>query len=361
LVRRRAPVAAFVGLLAHSLLPPHHHPASHPTACLLLGLGTVAERRPLRDSLPALLATLGTSAFTVREAVLTEADADLRLGTLVAASGAYLVIDTAVWAFGWWSGRSGRRLAEAERRRAAELTSERLRAEEALAAERSRIARELHDIVAHSVTVMVLQAAGARRVIERQPHVAAQALGTIEEIGVRTMDELRRLLGVLRQSGHLAPAAEDEPITGLSHIDQLVDSVCGNGIAVQMDVCGIPESLDASVDLAAYRVVQEGLTNVAKHGDPGTAATVRLGWRTDRLVVTVRDDGAGSRLPGAAYLSTGNGLLGLRERVGIAGGELHTQPLPAGGYLVEAWLPLRQARGDGPGERLSPDLPSETI
>jgi signal transduction histidine kinase len=354
LVRRRAPVPVFVGLLAHSLLARVLVPLSHPTACLLVGLGSVSERRPIRDSIPALLATLGTSAFTVREAVVTEADRSLRVGTLIAASGAYLVIDSAVWAFGWWLGRTERRLAEGDRRRAADLESERLRAEATLAAERGRIARELHDIVAHSVTVMVLQAAGARRLLERRPDLAAQALGTIEDVGVRTMEELRRLLGVLRQSGHVGPSSGDEPMAGLAQLDDLVQSVRANGIAIRVDVVGEPEPLDASVDLAAYRVVQEGLTNVAKHSGPGTTAIVALAWSPDRLVVTVRDDGAGSGGT-RAHLSTGHGLLGLRERVGIAGGELHTRALEEGGYLVEAWLPLRLAREDGADVEPSPE------
>jgi signal transduction histidine kinase len=339
LARRRAPLAVFGALLTHSLLARLIVPASYPTACLLVGLASVAYRRPTRESVPALLGAFLASSFIVHEAVVTETDPALRTGTMLATAGAYLLFDTGAWAVGWWSGRTGRRVAEVEERRSRELEEQRARAEAALAAERGRIARELHDIVAHSVTVMVLQAAGARRVIGRRPDLAVPALTTIEEVGTRAMGELRRLLGVLRESDAAGSAAGTQPLAGLAELARLLDAVGSNGIEAKVEVAGTPQPLDVSVDLAAYRVIQEGLTNVAKHAGPGSTCRVAMDWTVDRLVVTVQDDGAGTAASGADALSTGNGLLGLRERVAIVGGSLSAGPVDAGGFRLQASLP----------------------
>lgn len=341
LLRHRAPVAVFGVLAGHSVLARLLLPESHPTACLLVGLAAVAQHRPPRVALPALAMALGISALVVQEAVTTEPNAAMRTGTLLATASAYLLIDGVAFATGWWAGRNRRRLEEMEQRGRADLEAQRTRAAEALTAERTRIARELHDIVAHSVTVMVLHAAGARGVLESAPDLAARSLRTVEDVGGQAMDELRRLLGVLRDSGAPGSVMDDPTLAGLAQLDELVDPVARSGVVVQLVRTGTPATLDPSVDLAAYRLIQEGLTNVSKHAGPGTTCVIALAWGSDRLIVSVRDDGAGTVATHAAEISTGHGLLGLRERIAIAGGALRAGR-DSKGYLVEAWLPLRR-------------------
>ena len=212
----------------------------------------------------------------------------------------------------------------------------------AVDAERLRIARELHDIVAHAVTVMVLQSAGASRMAVKHPELAADAMRTVENIGKQAVAELRRLLEVLRAEDAAAGDADDavDKIRGtsrLANLDDLVAQIRSIGINVAVEVTGTPCDLDPSVDLAAYRVIQEGLTNVNKHAGAGAEARVQLSWKPTELVIAVVDDGqvkAGIEHPASGY-----GLLGLAERVKLVGGRLESGPRPAGGFRVQAVLP----------------------
>lgn len=214
----------------------------------------------------------------------------------------------------------------------------------AVAQERSRIARELHDVVAHHVSVMIVQAAAARRVAEKDPAAAQEALASVENAGRMALAEMRRMLEVLRaQEGGVGP----QP--GLGELERLIAQVRDAGLPVELINTGDPCCLPDGMDLAAYRIVQEALTNTVKHGGKATAR-VTLHHTPEALEIEVVDNGRGAAAPllaGAA--GGGHGLIGMRERVGMFGGELQTGPILPGGYRVWARLPLSyddRARAD---------------
>lgn len=233
-----------------------------------------------------------------------------------------------------------------ERRRAvAELEQKAIRAEEdrsesarrAVADERTRIARELHDVVAHQMTVMTLQAEGARRIADTSDERLVEALDTIRAEGHSALSEMRRMVGLLRNG-------EDEelevaPLPSLDDVDSLVSQVNGAGVPVTLEVSGEIRPVSDVTGLSAYRIIQESLTNVARHGGPGVSATVHVDYRPELLDIVVTDDGRG-------VLNThdgdvGHGLVGMRERVSVLGGQLHTGPHPGGGFQVHAEIPLK--------------------
>jgi signal transduction histidine kinase len=205
------------------------------------------------------------------------------------------------------------------------------------AAERARIARELHDVVAHHVSVMVVQAEGASYALDTSPETTRRALGTIAETGRSALAEMRRLIGVLRSEGN---AADRAPQPGVDQLEDLLEQVRATGIAVDFKVEGVPVPLPQGMALAAYRIVQESLTNTRKHGGPRVSAQVSLHYGEDELRMMVRDDGRGAS---ALTDGKGNGLTGMRERVAMYGGELQAGPRLEGGYQVEAVLPYRAA------------------
>jgi signal transduction histidine kinase len=219
----------------------------------------------------------------------------------------------------------------------------------AVAVERVRLARELHDIVSHAVTVMVLQAAGANQVMATDPGRARAALASVEEVGTQAMGELRRLLSVLRAGDAASPQDDPALRRGIADLEALVETVRAAGLQVNVEVVGEPGRVDPSVDVAAYRVVQEALTNASKHLSSGARADVRLEWGIGTLVVNVRDDGKPARTS-RSELSTGHGLLGLKERVTMLGGTLQAAAESAGGFLVTATLPVVDPAAPGPGE-----------
>ncbi|WTW95750.1 sensor histidine kinase [Streptomycetaceae bacterium NBC_01309] len=226
--------------------------------------------------------------------------------------------------------------------RAARLERERdAQAQVAAAAERARIARELHDVVAHNVSVMVVQADGAAYAIDSAPERARAALGTIAATGREALAEMRRLLGVLR-SANEAKALVPQP--GVAQLEDLLAQVRGAGLPVDFRVDGVPVELPQGVALTVYRIVQEALTNTRKHGGPDVRATVRLHYGDDGVDIEVADDGRGSEAPGDGM---GHGLVGMRERVALFAGTLDAGPRPSGGYRVSAALPLK-VPADGP-------------
>jgi signal transduction histidine kinase len=264
-----------------------------------------------------------------------------------------------------------RRLADSTarlRRAAAEAAAA---TERALAAERARIAAELHDVVTHNVSVMIVQAGAARKIMASSPADAEDALLAVESTGREAMTELRNLLGLLSPAADgrdeagrgagvreapvaaapvaAAPAAAAlRPQPGLGELDTLIGRVSCAGLPVDLQVSGAPRPLPPGADLAAYRVVQEGLTNVLRHAG-GAPACVRVCW-DDQLEITVSDDGApagpadrgvdGGGLNGGQTAGPGRGLLGLRERLALYGGELAAGPRPQGGWRLRAVLPL---------------------
>ncbi|MDT0341754.1 sensor histidine kinase [Streptomyces litchfieldiae] len=213
----------------------------------------------------------------------------------------------------------------------------------AVAAERARIARELHDVVAHNVSVMVVQADGAAYVLDTAPEQTRSALQTISGTGRQALTEMRRLLGVLRSEDGSAAAQDYVPQPGVEQLADLVDQVRDTGLPVDFRIDGTPRPLPSGVELTAYRIVQEALTNSRKHGGPEVGATVRLEYGSDALTVLAEDDGRGAQRElyeerGADGL--GQGLIGMRERVGMVGGVLVAGPRPGGGFRISATLPL---------------------
>ncbi|MFJ8826274.1 sensor histidine kinase [Streptomyces sp. NPDC102467] len=215
----------------------------------------------------------------------------------------------------------------------------------AVAAERARIARELHDVVAHNVSVMVVQADGAAYVLDQAPDQARKALETISGTGRQALAEMRRLLGVLRTGEH-EEGGEYVPQPDVEQIEDLVEQVRTSGLPVDFKVEGTPRPLPSGVELTAYRIVQEALTNTRKHGGPNAGASVRLVYFDDGLGLLVEDDGKGA--PHELYEDggadgRGHGLIGMRERIGMVGGTLDAGPRPGGGFRISALLPLKPA------------------
>jgi signal transduction histidine kinase len=226
------------------------------------------------------------------------------------------------------------------RTREAERNQQALAAQ-AVADERRRIARELHDMVAHHVSVMGVLATGSRRTLHRDPAAADEALATIEETGRTALRELRRLLDVLRTEQE--PAGELAPQPGLAHLAGLVEQVREAGLPVTLKIEGEAGALDPGVALTIYRIVQEALTNAIKHAGTATAE-VRLDVGTYWLNLEISDTGRGPRLGGGPV---GHGLLGMRERVMLYGGTLRTGPRPGGGFRVSARIPVDALDGSG--------------
>jgi signal transduction histidine kinase len=262
---------------------------------------------------------------------------------------AMVIFQTVPFALAWVLGDSIRTrrayFAQLEER-AARLEKEReAQAKVAVAAERARIARELHDVVAHNVSVMVVQADGAAYVLDAAPDQAKKALETISSTGRQALAEMRRLLGVLRTGEH-QEVGEYVPQPDVEQIDDLVEQCRTAGLPVDFKIEGTPRPLPSGVELTAYRIVQEALTNTRKHGGPNTGASVRLVYFDDGLGLLVEDDGKGA--PHELYEEggadgQGHGLIGMRERVGMVGGTLDAGPRPGGGFRISALLPLKPA------------------
>jgi signal transduction histidine kinase len=232
------------------------------------------------------------------------------------------------------------RLAQAEDRSAA-LELDHRKAQAALAEERARIARELHDVVAHSVSVMTVQAGAARMMLTSDPARALAPLLAVEETGRQALDELRRLLGVLRPDDHDFGLA---PQPGLENLPDLVESLRGTGMAVELGIGGEARPVPPGVGLAAYRIVQEALTNALKHS-AAEHVRVLVDYTADELRIAVCDDGRGpSRTRSDRGQPLGHGLAGMRERAALYGGELRVGPGEAGGYTVRVNLPIKKVQ-----------------
>lgn len=208
-------------------------------------------------------------------------------------------------------------------------------ARQAVAKERSRIARELHDVVAHQMTVMTLQAEGARRIADDSDPRVVGALDTIRLAGHRALAELRRTVDLLRSP------EEDlatDPLPRLADVDRLVDQVRDAGVSVTLKIDGEPRPLSDGAELSAYRIVQESLTNAVRHGGPGVSIDVSIEYTPEQLDVSISDDGRGAA--GRPANNGGHGIVGMRERVAVLGGEFHAGPRAGGGYLIRATIPV---------------------
>ncbi|MFD2765124.1 sensor histidine kinase [Micromonospora eburnea] len=333
-LRRVAPWPA-VGLAVATLAVPvllRHAPPTQGLTFIVLTYTMAAHRRVRPAALAAVLLWVPVALanlFTPPENVFDTNPAYTVLNNLLTGSVAYAV-GRAVHAR-----RQSTRMLR-ERARVAEATQRSL-AEQAVADERRRIARELHDVVAHQVSVMGVLATGARRVLRRDPDAADAAMATVEETGRATLRELRRLLDVLRTETE--PVAELAPQPGVTGIEALVEQVREAGLPVTLRVDGGLGPLEEGVALTVYRIVQEALTNALKHAGAATAL-VRLTVTDEFLAVEVTDTGRG---PAPLPDRIGHGLVGMRERVALYGGILRTGPRAGGGFRVYARIPLESA------------------
>ncbi len=334
--RRRLPIWALAVSLAcaiSQLVGPGPVPSD---LAVLVLIYTIAAYRPRRYSVPALIVCLlGAVAATV---VWTPLQQDGRMDGLYA--GALLFGGSALvaWTIGD-SMRFRRGYYAALEERAARLEADRhVQARMAAAAERARIARELHDVIAHNVSVMVVQADGAGYAMRADPAKAEAALKAISSTGRQALTEMRALLGVLRTAADQAALA---PLPGLGELRELLDQARSAGLQVSYTLSGTPRDLPEGAELAAYRVVQESLTNTRKHAGPDASASVTLRYEPDGLVVEVTDNGIAVPVGDNA----GNGLAGMRERVEMYGGTVQAGPLPNGGFGVLARLPCPHHAG----------------
>ncbi|MBC8994312.1 MULTISPECIES: sensor histidine kinase [Micromonospora] len=344
--RARAPVAVFAFECVHGVAMWFLLHDYRPWVGLIVALYTVAALRPLVVSAAAYAAACARSLLSAFDSFRVEPSAGARAGEFVVTALMFALIYAAAWAAGSVVRRHRRRVAQLERER-------RVARAEAVALERRRIAAELHDVVSHSVTVMVLQAAGAARISASDPERTREALLHIQQAGQQAMAELRRLLAVMRAESGPVGDGEPGPQPRLDDIEVLLTSMRCAGLTVTMSVSGSPRPLDPSIELAAYRTVQESLTNTLKHVGRRACATVHFGWQERVLLLRVDDDGSGREAGAAAGLSTGNGLASLAERLERVGGRLVAGPRAEGGFRVSATLPVAQhgdlvaASGDG--------------
>ncbi len=250
-----------------------------------------------------------------------------------------------------WAGIARRARSEAAAHSAARQVIAGTLTEHVARGERARITRELHDVVAHHISMVAVQAETARLTTQGMPAAGAQRLSSIGDTARAALTEMRRLLGVLRDDAE-SEVADRRPQPGLRQLNELLDeSRDASGAGTRLIVRGRPVAFDPGVELAAYRIVQEALTNSRRHA-PGAAVDVEVRYAGDVLALRIRDNGPG---PPAALPAGGHGLLGMRERAAAVGGELSTGPAFGGGFLVEASLPGLGA--ELPGSRTGADLP----
>ena len=289
--------------------------------------------------------------------VITGLVAGAVLAATIAGGGAMVILSSnggvVLVLLGWLAAentRAGRMYAAQQAERAAEQAAaaeaeQAAQVRRAMADERAQIARELHDIVAHAMSVIAVRSGVARMVIDTDPGQAREALGIIETTTRRSLHEMRLLVGVLRDAQD--QQVELTPLPGLADLDRLVAASAAAGVTVDVAVDGAVRPLPAAADLSAYRIVQEALTNVARHAGP-THAGVRIGYQPHEMTIEVVDDGPCGRAPSpAARAGSGHGLIGMRERAALFGGELAAGP-HGGGFRVRATLPTADGHGGGP-------------
>jgi signal transduction histidine kinase len=372
--------SAVFALLAQQLLTRHLLlPGQHPTTALtwLLGVVSIApiltHRRFPRASVAVCLSAIaiyaagryvaypGFAIFVLTFDIALHSEERVSVPTLFASG---VVIGVAVdlqpakvavlatyvaseifvggaWLIGWNLRRRRARWAELQARTERLEREREEEARKAVAEERLRIARELHDVIAHSMSVIAVQSAVGNHVIDTQPAQARQALAAIEATSRSALTEMRRLLGVLRQAGE--PRGSLTPAPGLADLASLVTQVQDAGLRVWINVEGQRESVPPGIDLSAYRVVQEALTNVIKHAG-AAAATVTIRYRNDSVTVEIANQGPAA--PGVHVppprTGSGHGIIGMRERVAVFGGEFAAGPGPDGGFRVRACFPIAE-------------------
>jgi len=334
--RRQAPVAAAAAVVAVGLVEllvvPDFLAANVAALFMVYALAAYATRWAAQAGLAVGLVGAGLAALRYWNYGITSA--------VVPVAGAIGVSVVAAWALGNLRRARLQQLAALEER--AQLLELERDQEMRLAAttERARIARELHDVVAHSLSVVIAQADGGRYAGRADPAAATDALEAIAATGRQALTDMRSLLGVLREGG----GEEYAPQPDVAAIPALVEDVRASGLDVDLIVEGEPQPLAAGPQLAAYRIVQESLTNVLKHAGPASRAWVRLQWRPDALELSVLDDGRGASAAMVASDGNGQGLRGMRERAQLHRGRLDAGPRHGGGFGVHAALPYGSRR-----------------
>jgi signal transduction histidine kinase len=357
-VRRRGPRVALLGASAVMLLLTVASLPGTPAIAVLLPSSAAylvfvftaaASDDRWADVSAIVLGLLGAALMTV---VAVAHGPVPEPGALIALAGFLVASIGAAWALGRYRRESGRKQAAQELgiRQAAELRLQGERA--AVADERRRIGRELHDVVSHSLAVMVAQAEASRVLLDRDEARARTAIEHVVATGRAAMADMRGLLAVLAEpaaaAAGSAPIAEPrEPSPGLADLADLVERATAPGRSVSFAETGVPRSISPGAALAVYRVVQESLTNTLRHADPPTTSEVRLEWTPEELVLTVVDDGTPPEPSSSPTPTPGRGLRGMRDRVEQAGGRFEAGPGEHGGWRVRAAVPTSEGGSDG--------------
>jgi signal transduction histidine kinase len=336
--RRRWPLAVFTVTLASSVVAiALASPTGAISLTVMVAVYTVAQTQQRRRAV-LLAIVAGTVLALARGLLQYRGWSDARTALEPALALAALFLGWAVSNRRAYVAEIAARAAQAERMREDESRRQ-------VDVERLRIARELHDVLAHSIATINLQAGVAAHVLHDRPEHAAEALRTIKATSKQALREMRSILGVLREVDEVQPR---EPAPGLGQLERLIDATDQAGVPTQMTICGARRQLPATVDLAAYRIVQESLTNVLRHaGD--ASASVEISYNEDAMTINVDDDGCGNANGSSASTAhasreLGHGILGMRERAHALGGELQAGPRPGGGFRVSARLPIAAQR-----------------
>jgi signal transduction histidine kinase len=357
LLRRRfafgAPAFLFAGLALVSLVSPAavYGGTSFTLFALMLAFWAAGAQRERQPAVAG--AAIGLAAVVVmlatggRGGVVRTGDAELSLFIW-----SLIAVGLPLGAFALRA--PAQRAAELQERadRLEHEREERTRA--AVAAERARIARDLHDVIAHSVTVMTVQGGAARLLLDSDPARAREPLLVVEETGHQALADMRRLVGIVQDEPERAPALTPQP--GLADLPALAEKLRRAGLPTNLVVHGEPETLTPGVELTAYRVVQEALTNALKHAGPATARVTVI-YEPQALRLEISDDGPGT----SSQQDGGQGLVGMRERVALYGGRLEVGPRASGGFSVRARLPLERQpsrRGDPSTDPCTPGEPA---
>jgi len=347
------------GALAYRRVAPWTSFATVSLACLVMAVITDIANLPSvvvfplalyaycaygRTSAPAIGLAVGAVGAVVITAHMA-LDGQAGKVSLISLYGSLLAVVLAGWSLGLFRRVQLAYIAALEERALRAEAEREERARRAVRDERARIAREMHDVVAHSLAVIVSQAQGGQYAARTDPERAAAVLATIAQAGRQALTDMRGLLGVLRPDAPLSTEDGNSwgPQPTLAELPELLDRVRGAGLPVQYTEAGAARPLGPAAELAAYRVVQEALTNTLKHAGPAAAATVRFTWTDDELAVTVCDSGHGPTPSDGG----GHGLIGMRERLAVVGGSVAAGPGPEGGFVVRARQPRRAEAGTG--------------
>jgi signal transduction histidine kinase len=336
--RKAAPVASavvvYLGALAHLLVGVPFLPVD---VLVLLALYSVTVHSSATAHRLAIAGALaGSVALPLGMAAVSLVPGGAMLAIGLATAG----MSAGTWGLGLLRRASVLDAARAAELRRLELAEREREARMAVTTERTRIAREMHDVVAHTLSVVIAQADGGRYAAAQDPAAAERALATIAEMGRGALADIRRILGVLRDESATTPALVPQPVD--DDLDRLVQSMRDVGLEISIVRVGEARPLPAGAGLMLYRIAQEALTNVLKHAGPAAVVILHLRWTTDRVVLMVDDDGRGAA---ATSDGKGQGLVGMRERAGVLGGTVEAGPRRGGGFRVRVDLPVGGAAG----------------